>query len=78
LPFELPPFRFVEAVIEKRSNSQREGKCKRHSRPNLLKDMESSGRELAKIVKAVKTFGILVNLVIAGTLAELEFRFIDH
>jgi hypothetical protein len=25
----------------------------------------------------VKTFGILVNLVIAGTLAELEFRFID-
>jgi hypothetical protein len=29
---------------------------------------------LAKIVKAVKTFEILVNLVIAGTLAELEFR----
>jgi hypothetical protein len=28
-------------------------------------------------VKAVKTFGILVNLVIAGTLAELELRFID-
>jgi hypothetical protein len=32
---------------------------------------------LAKIAEAVETFEILVNLVIAGTLAELEFGFID-
>ena len=32
--------------------------------------MESMRGELAEIVKAVKTFEILVNLVIADTLAE--------
>jgi len=43
------------------------GTGKRRSRPNLLKEMEACRRELAIIVKAVKTFGILVNLVITGS-----------